>query len=102
MYHIYFWKNFFFSCEIRTEELTLVSLLYFLLTVPDKVPYNEAQEQFSLMSLLIDKTSWLKSTKRLFRKMLWKDSVDLLMLKLGIVQESPALFCHVCMQQGRV
>ncbi|CAK7296479.1 hypothetical protein VULLAG_LOCUS5463 [Vulpes lagopus] len=42
------------------------------------------QDQFSLMSLPVDKISWLKIIKRLFRKMLWEGGLNLLMLRLGI------------------
>lgn len=83
----------FFSCEIWTENgLPRVSLLY-LLAVPGKVPYNEVQEQFSLMSLPIDKISWLKIIKRLFRKILWEGGLHLSMIALGMVHESLVIFC---------
>lgn len=45
------------------------------------------------MSLPIDKISWLKIIKRLFRKMLGDGGLHLLMTVLGIVHESLAIFC---------
>ena len=61
---------------------------------------NEVQEQFSQMSLPIDKSFELKVTKRLFG-MMWQGLLHLLVME-GLVRESFATFSHVCAQQGRV
>lgn len=88
-------------CQFWTSVVTYaprswlpgISLLDLLLTVPDKVLHSEVQDRFSLMSLPIDKTSWLKIIERLPRKMLGARGLHLLMTALGVVHESLAILC---------
>lgn len=88
-------------CQFWTSVVTYalrswlpgISLLDLLLTVPDKVLHSEVQDRFSLMSLPIDKISWLKIIERLPRKMLGARGLHLLMTALGVVHESLAILC---------
>lgn len=51
------------------------------------------KSSFNFMSLPIDKTSWLETIKRLFRKTVWEGGFHLLMTALSTVHESLPIFC---------
>lgn len=60
------------------------------------------KSSFSLVSLPMDKVFWFKIMKSIFKKMLWEGGLKLLVIGLSIAYASFAVFCHNCMQQGRV